>query len=99
MRAMVVGAGGVFGGCGERVGVHGGRAVQPGERVVLGGGGGVGGDLGAVAAQDRREDVDRGGGMGGFGRQDAVGVGFGGGEVDVVCGACRGSARRRAFGG
>jgi len=46
--------------------------------------GAVGGHLCAVAAQDRREDVDCGGGMGGLGRQDAVGVGFGGGKVDVV---------------
>ena len=77
-------AGSVFGGGGERVGVHRGRGVQPGERIGFGGRGAVGGHLGAVAAQDLREDVDGGGGMGGFGRQDAVRVGFGGGKVEVV---------------
>ena len=64
--------------------------VQPVERVVFGGRGAVGGHLGAVAAQDRGEDVDGGRGMGGFGRQDAVRVGFGGGEVDVVFGLAAG---------
>ena len=78
-------AGGVFGGAGERVGVHGG-AVKPGEGVIVGGGRGVGGGLGAVAVQDRGEDVDGGRRVCGFGPQDAVRVGFGGAEVDVVFG-------------
>jgi hypothetical protein len=77
-------SGGVFGGRGERVGVHGGCPVQPDERVVVGGSGVVGRDLRAAAAQDRREDVHGGRRMGGCGCQDAVGVGFGGGEVEVV---------------
>jgi hypothetical protein len=77
-------AGGVFGGRGERVGVHGGRRVQAAERVGFGGRGAVGRDLCAVAAQDRREDVYCCRRVGGFGCEDAMGVSFGGGKVDVV---------------
>ena len=78
------GASELFGGGGERIGVHAGRAEQSGEGVDFGAGGGGGRDLAAVAAQDRGEDVDRGRRVGGFGREDAVRVGFGGRKVDVV---------------
>ena len=57
----------VFGSGGEGVGVHVGGAGKAGERVVFGARGGVRGDLGAVAAQDGREDVHGGRGVGGFG--------------------------------
>ena len=55
---------------------------------VAGGGGGR--DLGAVAAQRRGQDVDGGLGVGGFGGDDAVRVGFGGGQIDVVFDASAG---------
>ena len=40
--------------------------------------------MGAVAAQRRGQDVDRGLGVGGFGGDDAVRIGFGGGQIDMV---------------
>ena len=81
------GAGVLFGGARQGVRVHGGGAVQAGEGVGVGGGDTVGGLLGAVAGQDGGEDIDGSGRVRGFGGQDAVGVGLGGGAVEVVFGA------------
>ena len=102
MRAPKCGCGGVdgrhdrgpgvlFGGRGEGVGVHVGGAVQAGKRVGVGGGDAVRRLLGAVAGQDGGEDIHGGRRVGGFGRQDAVRVGFGGGAVEVVFGASAGA--------
>ena len=64
--------------------------MQSADGVGFGGGDGVGGLLRAVAAQDRGEDVDRRRWMGRLREDDAVRVGFGGGEVEVVGGAAAG---------
>ena len=78
------GGGDLVGGFAEGVVVHGGGGAEAGEGV-----GGIAGcrggrDLGAVAAQRRGQDVYGGLGVGGFGRDDAVRIGFGGGQIDVV---------------
>ena len=73
-----------MGGFAEGVVVHGGGRTEAGEGVGGVAGCGGGRDLGAVAAQRRGQDVDGGLGVGGFGGDDAVRVGFGGGQIDVV---------------
>jgi hypothetical protein len=80
----------MFGRGAQCVVVHVGGCAQPGEGIagVAGLGGGRG--LGVVAGQRPGEHVDGGVGVGGFGGEDAVRVGFGGGEVEVVFGAAAG---------
>ena len=70
--------------------VHGGGRTQPQERIVGLARGGGGRDLGAVAGQSFGQDVDGGFGVGGFGGDDAVWVGFGGRQIDVVFDAAAG---------
>ena len=76
--------GDLVGGFAEGVVVHGGGRTEAGEGVCGVAGCGGGRDLGAVAAQRRGQDVDGGLGVGGFGGDDAVRIGFGGGQIDVV---------------
>src|SRR2546430_6465793 len=78
-------------GCGAQgVVVHVGGRGDAGEGVAGVAVGAGGRDLSAVAGQGFGQDVDGGVGMGGLGAQDAVRIGFGGGEVNVVFGAAAG---------